>query len=168
MSVAGPDLLAIGSSEAAKDVLRQMKEISEYKKYQVVTIPEGPAVNCLYLNGTLLHCSHEEYPSSAKVFASKIDTLRIEMKNREFSKVDRFLTCRSLLFTKRKLYSILNAGYFNNIATMISQLQQEDSNVSEEKKEPDANEKMLKSPSAPVQKQYKVEFDPKRYQSINI
>lgn len=66
------------------------------------------------------------------MFATKIDHNRIEMKNKEFSKVDRFLTCRSLLFTKRKLYSILNSGYFNNIATMITQLQQADSNVDED------------------------------------
>lgn len=105
-----------------------MKEISEYKKYQVITIPEPNAVNCLYMNNTLVHCSSEEYPNCAKIFASKIDHNRIELKNRQFSKVDRFLTCRSLLFTKRKLYSILNSGYFNNIASLITQLQNEDAN----------------------------------------
>lgn len=105
-----------------------MKEISEYKKYQVITIPEHNAVNCLYLNNTLLHCSAEEYPNSAKMFSTKIDHNRIELKNKEFSKVDRFLTCRSLLFTKRKLYSILNSGYFTNIAALINQLQNEDAN----------------------------------------
>lgn len=128
ISVAGPDLLAIGSSETAKDIIKQMKEISEYKKYQVITIPDNNAVNCIYLNNTLLHCSTEEYPASAKVFAGKIDHNRIELKNREFQKVDRFLSCRSLLFTKRKLYSILNSGYFNNIAILINQLQNEDAN----------------------------------------
>ncbi len=109
-----------------------MKEISEYKKYQVITIPEQNAINCLYLNNTLVHCSSEEYAPSAKTFASKIESNRIELKNREFSKVDRFLTCRSLLFTKRKLYSILNSGYFNNIASLITQLQNEDTNENNE------------------------------------
>jgi len=54
------------------------------------------------------------------------------LKNREFSKVDRFLTCRSLLFTKRKLYTILNSGYFNNIANLITKLQNEDTNENNE------------------------------------
>ena len=44
-----------------------MKEISEYKKYQVITVPDVNAVNCIYLNNTLLHCSQEEFPNSAKV-----------------------------------------------------------------------------------------------------
>lgn len=131
ISMAGQDLLAIGSSDIAKDVIKQMKELSEYKKYQVITVPEYQAVNCLYLNNTLLHCSSAEYPNSAKTFAEKIENNRIELKNKEFSKVDRFLTCRSLLFTKRKLYSILNSGYFNNIAVLITKLQNEDSNANE-------------------------------------
>jgi hypothetical protein len=92
-----------------------MKEIAEYKKYHVITIPDLHAVNCIYLNNTLLHCSHEEYPNSAKVFASKIDYPRIEVKNREFNKVDRYLTCRCLLFTKKKIYSILSSSFFSNL-----------------------------------------------------
>jgi hypothetical protein len=103
-----------------------MKDISEYKKYQVITIPEVNAVNCLYLNNTLIHASSDEYPNSFKIFSSRIDFARIEAKNREFSKVDRYLTCRSLLFTKRKLYSILNSGYLSNIANLITQFQSED------------------------------------------
>jgi len=125
ISMAGPDLFAISNSEIAKDLLKQMKEISEYKKYQVITIPEANAVNCLYMNKTLLHCSSAEYPNSCKIFASKIDFQRIELKNREFSKVERFLTCRSLLFTKRKLYSILNSGYLSNIASFFTQFHNE-------------------------------------------
>jgi hypothetical protein len=44
-----------------------MKDISEYKKYQIVTIPDISGVNCLFLNNALMHCSHEELPNSAKV-----------------------------------------------------------------------------------------------------
>lgn len=96
-----------------------MKEISEYKKYQIITIPDANSVNCIYLNSTLLHCCKEEFPNSAKVFACKIDYPRIELKNKEFNKVDRFLSCRSLLFTKRKIYSILSSRYFTNLALAI-------------------------------------------------
>jgi len=44
-----------------------MKELSEYKKYQVITVPDLKGVNCLYVNGSLLHCAIEEMPNSAKV-----------------------------------------------------------------------------------------------------
>ena len=47
--------------------LKQMKEIAEYKKYQVITIPDIHGVNCLYLNNTLVHCSRDELFNSAKV-----------------------------------------------------------------------------------------------------
>jgi hypothetical protein len=44
-----------------------MKEIAEYRKYQVITVPEQSAINCIYVNNTLLHCSKEEFPKSAAV-----------------------------------------------------------------------------------------------------
>lgn len=44
-----------------------MKEIAEYKKYQVITLPDMCGVNCLYLNNTLIHCSRDELFNSAKV-----------------------------------------------------------------------------------------------------
>ena len=52
-----------------------MKEISEYKKYKIITIPDEMATNSVYINGTLLHCSQEEWPNSydvsIKIFLSK-------------------------------------------------------------------------------------------------
>ena len=92
-----------------------MKEMAEYKKYHIITVPDMHGVNCIYLNSTLLHCSFEEYPNSAKTFATRIEYPRIEIKNREFSKVDRYLTCRSLLFTKKKLFSILSSNFFTQL-----------------------------------------------------
>ena len=47
--------------------VKQMKDLAEYKKYQVITVPELNGVNCLYLNNALIHCSHEELSNSAKV-----------------------------------------------------------------------------------------------------
>jgi hypothetical protein len=52
-----------------------MKEISEYKKYHIITVPDLHGVNCIYLNNTLLHCSHEEYPNSAKVKKNSFENL---------------------------------------------------------------------------------------------
>jgi hypothetical protein len=112
-----------------------MKDIAEFKKYHIITIPDVHAVNCIYLNSTLLHCSYEEYPNSAKAFASKIDYPRIEIKNREFSKIDRYLTCRSLLFTKKKIFTILSSNFFTqlHLGKIMSQIKEEkdkiDSNI---------------------------------------
>jgi hypothetical protein len=102
VSVAGPDLIAVGSSEMAKDILRvfknnlnyfnfnfqklikqffpkkQMKELAEYRKYQVITIPDPNGVNCVYLNSTLFHCSLDELPNSAKVIYIRFE------KNKRF------------------------------------------------------------------------------------
>ena len=110
VSVAGPDIISIGASDVAQDILKQMKELAEYKKYHVITIPDLAAINCLYANNTLLHCSPEELLNSARIFATKIDYPRIELKNREFCKVDRCLSCRCLLFTKKRIYSILSSN----------------------------------------------------------
>lgn len=125
-----------------------MKELSEYKKYQVITVTDLKGVNCLYVNGSLLHCAHEEFPNSAKIFASKIDYPRVELKNKEFSKVDRFLTCRSLLFTRRKIFSILSSSYFSNIAAMLlNQTNEADDKVEEKIRTLDKNTLRKYAPS---------------------
>ena len=53
---------------------------------------------------------------NSKVFAHKIDYARIELKNREFNRVNRFLTDRSLLFAKKKVFSILFSDFYLNLA----------------------------------------------------
>ncbi|RNA08047.1 N(G)-N(G)-dimethylarginine dimethylaminohydrolase 1 isoform X1 [Brachionus plicatilis] len=108
VSIAGPDILAVGTSEMAKDILKQMKDLAEYKKYQIISIPDQGGVNCMFVNSTLLHCNNEEFPNSAKIFAFKIDYPRIEIKNKEFNKINRYLTCRCILFNKCKLYANLS------------------------------------------------------------
>lgn len=110
VSIAGPDIIAVGTSDQAKDILKQMKEIAEYKKYQIISIPEPGGVNCIFFNNTLLHCSREENANSARIFSNKIDYAKIELKNKEFSKINRYLTCRSIIFNKCKI----NACLLNN------------------------------------------------------
>lgn len=56
--------------------------------------------------------------SYIKIFAYKIDYPRVELKNREFAKIERFFTCRSLLFTKHKLYNILLSKYYSNLVSV--------------------------------------------------
>jgi hypothetical protein len=59
------------------------------------------------------------------------------MKNREFFRVNRFLTCRSLLFAKKRVYTVLysNHLYLNSIlldnANNINTIVLPDSNKNE-------------------------------------
>ncbi|CAF1297363.1 unnamed protein product [Rotaria sordida] len=47
VSMVGMDTMAIGGSGIAKDLLRQMEEMSEYKLYKTITLRDDAAANCL-------------------------------------------------------------------------------------------------------------------------
>lgn len=70
--MAGPDLLCVGSSKEAQEVLKRMEREATYS-YQTLTLPEDEAANVLYLNGTLVHRSLDEIPLSFKVRVYCID-----------------------------------------------------------------------------------------------
>ena len=62
-------------------------------------VPDDAAANCLVINGVLLHRGAEEFPASIAVIRDKFpDVKRLELTNRELSKVDGALTCCSVLF----------------------------------------------------------------------
>uniref|UniRef100_A0A4X1UFV9 Dimethylarginine dimethylaminohydrolase 1 n=1 Tax=Sus scrofa TaxID=9823 RepID=A0A4X1UFV9_PIG len=70
-SMAGPNLIAIGSSDSAQKALKIMQQMSDHR-YDKLTVPDDTAANCVYLNipgkgHVLLHRTPEEYPESAKV-----------------------------------------------------------------------------------------------------
>uniref|UniRef100_A0A8C4WR62 Dimethylargininase n=1 Tax=Gopherus evgoodei TaxID=1825980 RepID=A0A8C4WR62_9SAUR len=70
-SMAGPDTIAIGSSEAAKKAMRTMEQLTDHH-YDTLTVPDDPAGNCVYVRlgpkgSALLHRSPEEFPSSLPV-----------------------------------------------------------------------------------------------------
>ena len=44
-----------------------MKEIAEFKDYKIITLPDDLGVNCIYANGTLIHCAQEEWPNTSDV-----------------------------------------------------------------------------------------------------
>uniref|UniRef100_A0A672Q3Z1 Dimethylarginine dimethylaminohydrolase 1 n=1 Tax=Sinocyclocheilus grahami TaxID=75366 RepID=A0A672Q3Z1_SINGR len=105
-SMAGPDLIAIGSSEAAQKALKIMQQMSDHK-YDKLTLPDDLAANCVYMNlpgkgDVLLHCTPEEFPESAKVFEMLKDHMLIPVSNHEKVKVDGALTCCSVLINKKK------------------------------------------------------------------
>ncbi|XP_010714264.2 N(G),N(G)-dimethylarginine dimethylaminohydrolase 1 [Meleagris gallopavo] len=103
-SMAGPNLIAIGSSEAAQKALKTMQQMSDHR-YDKLTVPDDAAANCIYLNipskgHVLLHRAPEEYPESAKVFEKLKDHMLIPIANTELEKVDGALTCCSVLINK--------------------------------------------------------------------
>ncbi|XP_067892690.1 N(G),N(G)-dimethylarginine dimethylaminohydrolase 1 [Heterodontus francisci] len=104
-TMAGPGLIAIGSSEHAQKALKSMQEMSEHR-YDKLTLPDDEAANCVYLNipnkgHVLLHRTSEEFPESAKVFEKLKDYLLIPVSNTELAKVDGGLTCCSILLNKK-------------------------------------------------------------------
>ncbi|XP_072505021.1 N(G),N(G)-dimethylarginine dimethylaminohydrolase 1 [Notamacropus eugenii] len=104
-SMAGPNLIAIGSSEPAQKALKIMQQMSDHR-YDKLTVPDDVAANCVYLNipnkgHVLLHRAPEEYPESAKVFEKLKDHMLIPVTNTELEKVDGLLTCSSILINKK-------------------------------------------------------------------
>ncbi|XP_041480882.1 N(G),N(G)-dimethylarginine dimethylaminohydrolase 1-like isoform X1 [Lytechinus variegatus] len=102
MSMAAPEVIAVGSSKEAQKALKEI-ECKATFTYRKITLPDDGAANCVYVNKTLIHCSHEDFPESVKKFEELFGhTLnRIEMPNSEFKKVDGALTCRSILIQKK-------------------------------------------------------------------
>ncbi|KAG8437226.1 hypothetical protein GDO86_008070 [Hymenochirus boettgeri] len=104
-SMAGPNLIAIGSSEAAQKALKTMQQMSDHR-YDKLTLPDDAAANCIYLNipskgHVLLHRAPEDFPESAKVFEKLKDYMLIPVPNTELAKVDGCLTCCSILINKK-------------------------------------------------------------------
>eukprot|EP00057_Strongylocentrotus_purpuratus_P032776 XP_788796.4 PREDICTED: N(G),N(G)-dimethylarginine dimethylaminohydrolase 1 isoform X1 [Strongylocentrotus purpuratus] len=67
MSMASPGVIAVGSSKDAQKALKEIESKASFK-YSKVTLPDDVAANCVYVNRTLIHCSHEDFPESAKKF----------------------------------------------------------------------------------------------------
>lgn len=103
-SMAGPNLIVIGSSEPAQKALKTMQQMSDHR-YDKLTVPDDAAANCIYLNipgkgHVLLHRAPEEYPESVKVFEKLKEHMLIPVANLELAKVDGSLTCCSILINK--------------------------------------------------------------------
>lgn len=94
----GPSCVAIGRSAAAKEA-RKIIESSGKFKYTFFELPDDIGANCLYLNGTIIHVSGNDYPASYKLFKEN-DTLtdkKIALSASEMNKVDGCFTCCSVL-----------------------------------------------------------------------
>ncbi|XP_063373016.1 N(G),N(G)-dimethylarginine dimethylaminohydrolase 1 [Cydia amplana] len=99
VTVAGPDILCVGNSKEAKELLKRMEREANFA-YQTLTVPEDDAANCLYVNGTLIHRAIEEIPESFKVFCERIDFARRSICFSELAKISTGLSSCSLLVRK--------------------------------------------------------------------
>ncbi|CAF2382906.1 unnamed protein product [Rotaria sp. Silwood2] len=103
VSMVAMDTMAIGKSDIAKDLLRQMEENSEYKSYKIITLRDDPAANCLWINGTVLHLPLDHrYGDSIRILTSRLGPTvsHGELLNSEFAKIDCVLSSRCLLFNR--------------------------------------------------------------------
>jgi dimethylargininase len=70
------------------------------REYDFVHVPDIPAANCIFVNGTLIRRSHCEYPLSDAIFNARVpkEIPQITVVAGELEKVDGCLTCTSVLF----------------------------------------------------------------------
>ncbi|XP_052752582.1 N(G),N(G)-dimethylarginine dimethylaminohydrolase 1 [Galleria mellonella] len=99
ITVAGPDILCVGASKEAKEMLKRMEREATFS-YQTLSVTEDEAANCLYINGTLIHRAIEEIPESFKVFCEKIDFARRSICFSELANISTGLSACSLLVRK--------------------------------------------------------------------
>ncbi|TPP61227.1 Ng-dimethylarginine dimethylaminohydrolase [Fasciola gigantica] len=78
VGVAGINVLAVGESEAAQKMLKDIRKVASYT-YKLITLPEDHAANLLYVNHYLMHWSPEMIPNSIGIFENKIDYKRTSM-----------------------------------------------------------------------------------------
>lgn len=97
MSMAGPDIICVGASKGAQEVLRRIEREATHK-YQTLTVPDDDAANGIYVNGTLIH--REDFPESLKVFENNIKTPRRPVDFTDVGKPQAHLTCASIIFRK--------------------------------------------------------------------
>lgn len=103
VSMIDVDTMAIGASDTARNLLRQMEEMSEYKYYKIVRLNDDSPANCLWINGTVLHLpSDHRYGESIRILTNRLgsNVSHGELVNSEFAKIDSVLSNRCLLFNR--------------------------------------------------------------------
>lgn len=106
VSMAGPDLICVGSGKLSQEVLKRIEREATFS-YQTLTVPEDKGANVLYINGNLIHRSEEEIPESFKVFNERVDFSQHSVNISELSKVSSGLTsCCVLVRRSRHIRSL--------------------------------------------------------------
>ena len=93
-SICGVNKLAISSSPAGQLAWKDIETKAKFK-YERFLFPDNNGANCLFMNGTIMHPSRNEYPRSWELW-QQFNCPRIELENSELAKADGSLTCNSI------------------------------------------------------------------------
>ncbi|XP_040044314.2 N(G),N(G)-dimethylarginine dimethylaminohydrolase 2 [Gasterosteus aculeatus] len=107
-SMGGPQTIIISNSEGAKKTLRMMEQLTDHH-YEVLTVPEDLAANCIYIKGPskldfLLHRPAEECPESVSAFQKLQDYTLLPTACSEASKLGGSLSSLCLLVNRKLTY----------------------------------------------------------------
>ncbi|XP_034016158.1 N(G),N(G)-dimethylarginine dimethylaminohydrolase 2 [Thalassophryne amazonica] len=107
-SMGGPDTIIIGDSDGAKRTLRMMEQLTDHH-YEVLTVPEDSAANCIYIKGPskrdfLLHRPTEECPDSISAFHKLQDYTLLPTACSEPAKLGASLSSLCLLINRKHTY----------------------------------------------------------------
>ncbi|XP_035650869.1 N(G),N(G)-dimethylarginine dimethylaminohydrolase 2-like [Oncorhynchus keta] len=107
-SMGGPDTIIISNSDGAKKTLRMMEQLTDHH-YEVLTVPEGAAANCVYVRGPskvdyLLHPPTEECPDSVPAFQKLTDYTLLPTACSEASKLGGHLSSFCLLINRKPYF----------------------------------------------------------------
>jgi dimethylargininase len=95
-SMVGEDVIALGSSSAAKLALKLMKEKAHFS-YEYLTINDDKAANCIYANDVLIISSRDAFPDSFDQLNKIACNTKVPLSLTELNKVDGCFTCCSVL-----------------------------------------------------------------------
>ncbi|XP_055731891.1 N(G),N(G)-dimethylarginine dimethylaminohydrolase 2-like [Salvelinus fontinalis] len=104
-SMGGPDTIIISNSDGAKKTLRMMEQLTDHH-YEVLTVPDGAAANCVYVRGPskvdyLLHPPTEECLDSVPAFQKLTDYTLLPTACSEASKLGGHLSSFCLLINRK-------------------------------------------------------------------
>ncbi|XP_075907615.1 N(G),N(G)-dimethylarginine dimethylaminohydrolase 2 [Nelusetta ayraudi] len=109
-SMGGPHTIIISNSDGAKRTLKMMEQLTDHH-YEVLTVPEEAAANCVYIKGTsprlpgfLLHRPAEECPDSVSAFQKLQDYTLLPTACSEASKLGASLSSLCLLINRKFSY----------------------------------------------------------------
>jgi dimethylargininase len=82
ISMAGPEVMAIGKSEGAQKTFLEIKN-SGAIGYKYISLEEDEAASVIYANRTLLHLSQDQIPLGSAVYLNKIEFSRVSISMEE-------------------------------------------------------------------------------------
>ncbi|XP_030645254.1 N(G),N(G)-dimethylarginine dimethylaminohydrolase 2 [Chanos chanos] len=107
-SMGGPDTIIISNTDGAKKTLRVMEQLTDHH-YDVLTVPEDQAANCIYVKGPakvdyLLHPTADECPNSTPMFQKLTDYTFLPTACSEAVKLGGSLSSFCLLINRKLHY----------------------------------------------------------------